>query len=505
MEKEKEIAEPENSETPKSVSSVDSSVESLTLSLGNLSLNNGTLASLCEGTSIDSSNGSLAFSGDSNSTEIQEVRADIQETGYLGNSKPIPPPLYPESIWGVENARNPLFANLRLSVPAFYQPNNTDGACNSTPEGSSVKLCQDSTTCQQNQESVNGAVLCGVKIEGYDFVTLAVNEEGSKILQNILKLRHPELTSQILERVIAPLYGVPIICILMVDEWGWHVCSKLIDSCNDQQLLLILETITMHQELFINLSINLYGSKLIKKMVKLLKRSPFIYCLVVRLYAGFYTLMMDRIGSYVLSYCLDYLDITHSALLYEAAISLCLELATHVMGCISLNNLIDKIQGPHRQCLLELISNNAVFLSHDPSGNHVVQKVLALENPIFTERICSLLRGHYVRLSLQKWGSHVVEKCLKSSAMHYAVEELVNSSNNQLLQVARDQFGNYVIQRALKVTKKMNDPFHLELLRSLQPHLETLRKGYGRNVFNLIVNGVPFDEARFPSYNSIVC
>ncbi|KAJ9139638.1 hypothetical protein P3X46_030351 [Hevea brasiliensis] len=500
-EKEKSVAKPNNSETPKSPNSVfsmDSSIESLTFSVGNLSLKNGKIHSICKGTSSMDNGSSLAFSGGNTSKKTQEVGADIQETGWLENSKPVPTPLYPQRIWGVENARRPLFSDLQLSVPAFYQSNNWGGARNSTPQESRENfgtVCQDSTTGRQNQESVNGAVPSGGKIERNDFISLAVNENGSKILQNILKSRDPELTSQILERFLASLHGVPIICVLMTNEWGWHVCSKLIDSCNDQQLAIIVETITMCQDLFINLSNNIYGSKLIKKMIKLLKRSPLIHWLTLSLYACFYPLMMDRIGSYVLSYCLDYLDVRQNALLYESAISLCLHLATHENGCISLNNFIDKIQGSHRQRLLELISKNAVFLSQDPSGNHVVQKVLALENPIFTERICSSLRGHYKRLSLQKWGSHVVEKCLRSTAMECAVEDLLSSSSNQLLQVARDQFGNYVIQSALKVTKKTNNPLHLELLRSLQPHLETLRKGFGRNVFNLIANGVPTDEA----------
>ncbi|KAF2309251.1 hypothetical protein GH714_001377 [Hevea brasiliensis] len=351
-EKEKSVAKPNNSETPKSPNSVfsmDSSIESLTFSVGNLSLKNGKIHSICKGTSSMDNGSSLAFSGGNTSKKTQEVGADIQETGWLENSKPVPTPLYPQRIWGVENARRPLFSDLQLSVPAFYQSNN--------------------------------------------WVVLATP-----------RLKKAGRTSAL--------------------------------------------------------------------SVKILQR-------------------VGRIKKALMELCL----LGQNALLYESAISLCLHLATHENGCISLNNFIDKIQGSHRQRLLELISKNAVFLSQDPSGNHVVQKVLALENPIFTERICSSLRGHYKRLSLQKWGSHVVEKCLRSTAMECAVEDLLSSSCNQLLQVARDQFGNYVIQSALKVTKKTNNPLHLELLRSLQPHLETLRKGFGRNVFNLIANGVPTDEA----------
>ena len=44
-----------------------------------------------------------------------------------------------------------------------------------------------------------------------------------------------------------------------------------------------------------------------------------------------------------------------------------------------------------------------------------------------------------------------MERCLKSSEMRFAVADPVNSKRLSL--VAHDQFGNYVIQTALKVTK----------------------------------------------------
>ena len=81
----------------------------------------------------------------------------------------------------------------------------------------------------------------------------------------------------------------------------------------------------------------------------------------------------------------------------------------------------------------------------------MIQHILDLQHPVFTKKICSRLQGYYVRLSFQKSGSHVVEKCLNSSDKGFAVVDLVDSK--RLAQVAHDQFGNYVIQTALKVTQ----------------------------------------------------
>ncbi|XP_062160991.1 pumilio homolog 18-like [Alnus glutinosa] len=180
-----------------------------------------------------------------------------------------------------------------------------------------------------------------------------------------------------------------------------------------------------------------------------------------------------------------------SNLLYLAALRHCLDLAEHEKGCISINKFITNSRGPGRDKLLRLIAEHSVYLSQDPSGNYVLQHVIGLHDPVSTEKICCLLRGNYVLLSSQQGGSHVVEKCLNSPWMDYVILDFLKW--DRLWQLARDRYGNYVIQTALKVTKRANIPLHRRLLEKFQGHLDALRSGYGRNVINLIVRGVPLD------------
>lgn len=64
------------------------------------------------------------------------------------------------------------------------------------------------------------------------------------------------------------------------------------------------------------------------------------------------------------------------------------------------------------------------------------------------------LQGHFGNLSMQKFGSHVVEHCMKISppvARDMIINELMNDP--KLPQIMLDQYGNYVIQTALRETK----------------------------------------------------
>lgn len=86
--------------------------------------------------------------------------------------------------------------------------------------------------------------------------------------------------------------------------------------------------------------------------------------------------------------------------------------------------------------------------------NYVVQNILGLKIAHVTSDILKQLRGSFVSLSMNKYGSNVVEKCLKESENEQGmqiVEEIISSPN--FLMLLQDQYGNYVAQSALAICK----------------------------------------------------
>ncbi|GAY35375.1 hypothetical protein CUMW_015920, partial [Citrus unshiu] len=171
-----------------------------------------------------------------------------------------------------------------------------------------------------------------------------------------------------------------------------------------------------------------------QKLIKVLVGSPCISLVISAAYRRFKDMMFSKEASSVIIKCLETLDEQQNEVLYLAAMNHFRELATHVRGCVSLNNFINEMRGPRRGQLLDLISSHAEFLSKDPSGNYVVQHVLGLGDLKYSEKICSLLKGKFEELSLLRCGSHLI-------------------SDHQFLHLARHKYGNFVIQQALRVTK----------------------------------------------------
>jgi hypothetical protein len=90
-------------------------------------------------------------------------------------------------------------------------------------------------------------------------------------------------------------------------------------------------------------------------------------------------------------------------------------------------------------------------------SNYVVQYILDLKTAWSSTEVMGRLEGNYAFLSMQKFSSNVVEKCLKlgvEESRSRLVRELTTSPH--LGQLLQDQYANYVIQSALSVCKVLN-------------------------------------------------
>lgn len=173
----------------------------------------------------------------------------------------------------------------------------------------------------------------------------------------------------------------------------------------------------------------------------------------------------------------------YSEFLFEATTANCVELATDRHGCCVLQKCLSQSKGEQRRCLVSEITSNALILSQDPFGNYVVQFVFELRLPWAATDILDQLEGNYGDLSVQKYSSNVVEKCLKYAGevrRNRIIWELIN--NSRLDQVMQDPFGNYVIQAALQQSK---GALHAALVEAIRPHVPTLQTSpYGKKVLS---------------------
>ncbi|CAN8277977.1 unnamed protein product [Cochlearia groenlandica] len=143
-------------------------------------------------------------------------------------------------------------------------------------------------------------------------------------------------------------------------------------------------------------------------------------------------------------------DYMHKRILIDA-----LRLARDQHGHVALIDIITDLDSLYyKDKLFDLIAVNALLLSNDDYGNFVVQHVLGLNDSCCTHNIAVNLRGHCVELSFEKYGSHVVEKLLKTEewvTVDVVARELLGCRRDRMMSLARSDYGNLVLCETLRI------------------------------------------------------
>ncbi|KAK6925761.1 Pumilio RNA-binding repeat [Dillenia turbinata] len=306
---------------------------------------------------------------------------------------------------------------------------------------------------------------------------LAKDQHGCRFLQR----KFTEGTTADIEKIFLEI--IDHVVELMIDPFGNYLVQKLLEVCDENQLMQILHAVTRRAGELVRISCDMHGTRAVQKVIETLK-TPEQFSLVVNaLKPGVVTLIKNMNGNHVAQRCLQYLVPEYREFLFEAASSHCVELATDRHGCCVLQKCLTHSDGEQRHRLICEVSSNALVLSQDPFGNYVVQFVFELGLPWATNDVLDELEGNFADLSMQKYSSNVVEKCLKYAGEErrsQIIQELI--SNPRLDQIMQDPYGNYVIQAALSDSE---GALHDVLIKAIKPHVAALRTSpYGKKVLS---------------------
>ncbi|KAH0453357.1 hypothetical protein IEQ34_017681 [Dendrobium chrysotoxum] len=307
---------------------------------------------------------------------------------------------------------------------------------------------------------------------------LAKDQHGCRFLQKKFEERKAEAIHTIFYGVIDHVVE------LMENPFGNYLMQKLLEICSTEQRMMIILKLTEHPSELIRISLNTHGTRSVQKLIETLKTRQEILLVTSALRPGFLQLIKDLNGNHVVQKCLVYLKAEDNKFIFDAATKHCVDIATHRHGCCVLQCCISHSIGEYSPKLVLEISSNGLLLARDAFGNYVVQYILDLHNQSANAILLSQFKGNYVELSMQKFSSNVVEKCLKvldEDERAKIIAELLHTETfEQLLQ---DPYANYVIQSALCTTK--GSPLHASLVHAIRPFAAKLKTNpYCRRIFS---------------------
>jgi len=301
---------------------------------------------------------------------------------------------------------------------------------------------------------------------------LCKDQHGCRYLQKQLEGRLPEHVHMIW------LETNQHVVELMTDPFGNYLCQKLLEYCNEEERTVLVQNASHNM---VHIALNQHGTRALQKMIEFVNTPVQTQIIIEALRHRVVELIQDLNGNHVIQKCLNKLSPGDAQFIFDAVGTSCVEVGTHRHGCCVLQRCIDHASGDQKLWLIQRITENAVTLVQDPFGNYVVQYIIDLNEPLFTEPLVRQFRTKIGALSRHKFSSNVVEKCIRCAtdvSKDLIVEELLVPGEMERL--LRDSFANYVIQTALEYS---TPDMKQHLVNTIRPILPQIRSTpYGRRI-----------------------
>jgi hypothetical protein len=396
-----------------------------------------------------------------------------------------PPPYAPNGMYGNGQQYNPY---------ATYGPGGR-------VQDSQARVIQTRRLQNDSNKYMNHDLKTMARSEIY---TLCKDQHGCRFLQKKLEDGNPEHIQIIFDET------APHVVELMTDPFGNYLCQKLLEFCNDEQRNTLVRNAT---PAMVQIAFNQHGTRALQKMIEFISTEEQvcdpILCdqitwlkfsqtnMIIEALSGqVVDLIQDLNGNHVIQKCLNHLKSPEAQFIFDAVGEHCITVGTHRHGCCVLQRCIDHAAGYQKIELIRKITAHSFHLVQDPFGNYVVQYILDLNDPAFTTPMCQGFQGKICELAKQKFSSNVIEKCIRCAEPHIKslmIEELLDVE--QLEQLMRDAYGNYVIQTALEFAPA---ELCVLLIEAMRPILPAIRQTpYGRRIMSKVSDR----EGRLAHYN----
>ncbi|KAM7184120.1 meiotic coiled-coil protein 2 [Rhypophila sp. PSN 637] len=313
------------------------------------------------------------------------------------------------------------------------------------------------------------------------------DQQASIFLQQKLKVGTPEQKYDIVEAIVAQAYP------LMVNRFGNFLVQRCFEHGTPEQVIKIAQAIRGNT---LGLSMDPFGCHVVQKafdsvpedykanMVhELLRRIPdtVIHRYACHVWQKLFELRWTESPPQIMKY------------VNEALCGMWHEVALGETGSLVVQNIFENcLEEDKRPCIEEVLAN-IDLVAHGQFGNWCIQHICEHGAPADRSRAVDHVIRYASEYSMDQFASKVVEKCLKIGGPEFlgryldrVCEGRVDRPRIPLIDIASDQYGNYLIQYILTHA----NPHHREIVAAhIRKHMVSLRGSkFGSRVGMLCTN-----------------
>ncbi|KAI0442816.1 armadillo-type protein [Xylaria telfairii] len=320
-----------------------------------------------------------------------------------------------------------------------------------------------------------------------DKIVCSNDQQASIFLQQKLKVGTPDQKYEIVEAIVAQAYP------LMVNRFGNFLVQRCFEHGTPEQVIKIAEAI---RGCTLTLSMDPFGCHVVQKafdsvpedykaiMVhELLRRIPetVIHRYACHVWQKLFELRWTESPPQIMKY------------VNEALRGMWHEVALGETGSLVVQNIFENcLEEDKRPCIEEVLSNIDI-VAHGQFGNWCIQHICEHGAPADRSRAIDHVIRYAAEYSMDQYASKVVEKCLKIGGAEFLARYLdrvcegrIDRPRIPLIDIASDQYGNYLIQWILQHA----NPQHKEIVAAhIRKHMVSLRGSkFGSRVGMLCTN-----------------
>lgn len=150
-----------------------------------------------------------------------------------------------------------------------------------------------------------------------------------------------------------------------------------------------------------------------------------------------------------------------------------IEICKLKQGATILQTALKHSMESQKNVLITTVLNSIGSLVNDEFGNYIIQFILDLKEKQYNELIYTYILKNLLPLSKKKFSSNVIDKYIIQDD-DLSIKLINHMIENKLIgEMISDQYGNYVIQKALNVT---SGPLFMNIIKQIQLTIETLKQ-----------------------------
>ena len=267
-------------------------------------------------------------------------------------------------------------------------------------------------------------------------------------------------------------------------QFGNYVIQKFLSLLLSQENKLIFENIFLEiKEQLYSICVHNYGTRVIQKTLEKLENGNYSKIETEKLNSVFqsliekhlYELCCDKNGNHVYQKLLRIFpkENNKNNFLFDELIKISYEVSIIQQGATLLGVAFDQGNEEQKQKLSEAIIERIGDLIIDKYGNYTIQTVFKLYNEKINEKIFKYIDDNLLRLSKEKFSSNVIDKCIVKDydKSNIFIKSIIQK--DVIKDIIVDQYGNYIVQKALSVS---DDDTIKKIMEQVRPMIGELQK-----------------------------